>query len=150
MEQQVQLAKRRLEELVSFFGLNVEVEAAQTDEGVELGIASDATGRLIGRHGETLRALQHLVSMMMKDAAPGVRFTVDVGGYRRARAEKLGEMAQAAAAKAVETGEEVVLRPMNAAERRLVHMALHDSPEVETESRGEDPHRRIVIKKRSS
>lgn len=150
MEQQVRLAKRRLEELISFFGLNIEVEAEQTEEGVELSIASDSTGRLIGRHGETLRALQHLVSMMMKEAAPGVRFTVDVAGYRRAQAEKLGEMARAAAAKAMETGEEVVLRPMNAAERRLVHMTLHDSQDVETESRGEDPHRRIVIKKRSS
>jgi spoIIIJ-associated protein len=150
MEQQVQLAKRRLEELISFFGLNVAVEAEQVDEGVELQVLSDSTGRLIGRHGETLRALQHLVSMMMKEAAPGVRFTVDIAGYRKAQAEKLAEMAKEAAAKAVETGEEVVLRPMNAGERRLVHMALHDSEEVETESRGEDPYRRIVIKKRSS
>ena len=149
MEQQVQLAKRRLEDLIAFFGLNVAVEAKATDEGVWLEVLSDSTGRLIGRHGETLRALQHLVSMMMKDAAPGVRFTVDVAGYRRAQAEKLAEMAREAAARAVETGEEVVLRPMNAGERRLVHMALHDSDEVETESRGEDPHRRIVIKKRS-
>ena len=150
MEQQVQLAKRRLEDLIAFFGLNVAVEAQATDEGVTLEVLSDSTGRLIGRHGETLRALQHLVSMMMREAAPGVRFTVDVAGYRKAQADKLAEMAQTAAAKAVETGEEVVLRPMNPAERRLVHMALHDSQEVETESRGEDPHRRIVIKKRSS
>lgn len=144
----MQLAKRRLEELISFFGLNVSVAAEQTEDGVELQIESDATGRLIGHHGETLRSLQHLLNMMMREAAPGVRFVVDVGGYRKARAEQLADMARSAAAKAVETGEEVVLRPMNAAERRLVHMALADSKDVETESRGEDPHRRIVIKKR--
>ena len=148
--QYVELARRRLEEMVSFFGVNAEVEAEAAEDRVELNVATDATGRLIGHHGETLRALEYLLNIMMKEAAPEVRFSVDIAGYRKARAEQLTEYAKAQAAKVNETGEESVLRPMNPAERRLVHMALADSPEVETESRGEPPHRRIVIKKRSA
>lgn len=142
------LARRRLEELISFFGSNADIEVHEETGRVELDITSDATGKLIGHRGETLRSLEYLLSMMMKEAAPGIRFNIDVAGYRKARAAQLTEYAQNMAAKVAETGEEITLRPMNAAERRIVHMALADHPDVETESQGEDPHRRTIIKKR--
>ena len=145
---EIDLAKRRLEELISFFGSSADIEAHETDGRIELDITSDATGKLIGHRGETLRSLEYLLSMMMKETAPNTRFSIDVAGYRKARAHQLTEYAQNMAAKVVASGEEITLRPMNAAERRLVHMALADNTEVETESRGEDPHRRTVIKKR--
>ena len=146
----VALAQRRLEELVSFFGVNASTTATVNEEEsrIELNIDSDTTGRLIGHHGETLRALEYILNMMMKEAAPKVRFGVDVAGYRQARAEQIAEYAHKVASEVAETGEEVTLRPMNPAERRIVHMALADSTEVETESRGEPPHRLIVVKKR--
>ena len=143
-------AQHRLEELVSFFGVNAQTTVT-VDEGeqrVELDIASDTTGRLIGHHGETLRAIEYLLNMMMKEAAPNVRFGVDVAGYRQARAEQLADYARKVAAQVAQTGEEVTLRPLNPAERRIVHMTLADSPEVQTASHGEPPRRTLVIKKR--
>jgi spoIIIJ-associated protein len=145
----VALGKRRLEELISFFGLNVDVEASKTEEGLVLNIISAETGRLIGHHGETLRSIQYLVNMMLKDhMTERTRVIVDVAGYRQAHAEGLKHLAEQAATKVLETGQEEELRPMNAADRRLVHMAVADNPEIMTESRGEEPRRRIVIQKR--
>lgn len=143
-------AKRRLEELISFFGVNADASVAESDGRVELSVLSDTTGRLIGHRGETLRAIEYLVNMIMKEAAPGVRVGVDIGGYRQAQAHQLQTYAVGVAEKVIETGEEAVLRPMTAAERRLVHMALAELSGVETESRGEDPQRQVVIKKREA
>jgi spoIIIJ-associated protein len=148
MNETASLAKQRLEELVSFLGANVDVEATVTDEGIELDIASSAVSpRLIGHRGETLRALEFLVNQMVKrhdGAAP--RVSVDIAGYRAARRQTLEDMAQEIAARVKDTGNEEELKPMNPAERRIVHMALREIEGVETESRGEDRDRRIVVK----
>ena len=142
------IAKRRLEELVSFFGVNAEVEAQLTDEGIALAIAgSSSTPRLIGHHGETLRAIEYLVNQMTKRAdGESPRVSVDIAGYKQARRELLEQTAKDVAARVIESGAEEELAPMNAAERRIVHMALREIPAVATESRGEDKDRRIVVK----
>ena len=147
MSEVVDLAKKRVEEVVSFFGINVEVEAKETDDGIELDIAGSAsTPRLIGHRGETLRAIEYLVNQMVKRDHPvSPRVLLDVAGYREARKSSLEEMARTTAATVQETGEEVALRPMNPAERRIVHMALREIPEVHTESRGDDRSRHIVV-----
>ncbi len=141
------LAKVRLEELVAFLGVNVTVQAQETEDGIALDIAASAsTPRLIGHRGETLRSLEYLVNQIVKQAdntAP--RVSVDVAGYRAARRESLEEMAREVATRVVETGQEVELRPMNPAERRIVHMALREMEGIVTESRGEDRSRRIVV-----
>jgi spoIIIJ-associated protein len=141
-------AKQRLEEMVAFLGVNVHVEASETDEGTMLDIAaSPSTPRLIGHHGETLRALEYLVNQMARRTDPeGPRISVDIAGYRQARREALEEMAREVAKRVIESGREEELKPMNPAERRIVHMALREIDEVETESRGEDRDRRIVVK----
>jgi spoIIIJ-associated protein len=142
------VAKQRLEEIVSFFGINVDVEAEQTDDGIELNIGSSTSSpRLIGHRGETLRAIEFLVNQMVKHhdaAAP--RVLVDVAGYREARRQTLQDMATEIAARVKESGQEEELKPMNPAERRIVHMALREIDGVETESRGHDRERRIVVK----
>ncbi|HSX02858.1 MAG TPA: R3H domain-containing nucleic acid-binding protein [Candidatus Saccharimonadia bacterium] len=140
-------ARRRLEELVSFFGVNAEAEVRQTEEGIELDLASTpATPRLIGHRGETLRAIEFLVNQMIKHTdGDAPRVLVDVAGYKKARRASLEEMAREVAQRVVETGREEELKPMNPAERRIVHMALREIPEVATESRGEDRSRRIVV-----
>jgi len=142
------VAKQRLEELVSFFGANVEVDAELTDDGIELNIASSPfTPRLIGHRGETLRAIEFLVNQIIKrhdDTAP--RVLVDVAGYKRARRQSLEELAQEIADRVKTTGTEEELQPMNPAERRIVHMTLRDIEGIETESRGQDRQRRIVVK----
>ncbi len=142
------VAKQRLEEIVAFRGVNAHVEATETEEGIELAIAgSPATPQLIGHHGETLRAIEYVLNPMMKRTdGESPRVNVDVAGYRQARRESLEELAREVAERVKSSGDEEELKPMNAAERRIVHMALRDIPEVETESRGDDRDRRIVVK----
>jgi spoIIIJ-associated protein len=143
------LAKRRVEELVSFFEINADVKVTETDEAIELEILNnEATARLIGTRGETLRSIEHLVNMMVKRATTErVRVNLDVAGYKKARDAGLEKMATDAAQKVLATGEEEVLRPMSPSERRVVHLALKDSEGIVTESRGEDPRRFIVVQK---
>jgi spoIIIJ-associated protein len=142
------IAKQRLEELVSFFGANVTVEADLTDDGIELNIAgSTFTPRLIGHRGETLRAIEYLLGQMIKRIDPDApRILVDIAGYKQARRESLTELAQEIATRVKESGEEEALKPMNPAERRIVHMALREIEGIDTESRGEGQGRHIVVK----
>jgi spoIIIJ-associated protein len=143
------LAKVRLEELVSFLGANVDAKADLTDDGIELNIESSSVSpRLIGHRGETLRAIEYLVNQIVKhgEDPEAPRILVDIAGYRAARRQSLQEMAAEIAARVKETGAEEELKPMNPAERRIVHMALREIEGVETESRGADRDRRIVVK----
>lgn len=148
MTDTTQVAKQRLEELVSFFGANVDVTTEVTDDGIELSIESTPISpRLIGHRGETLRAIEFLVNQMVKaHDGDAPRVLVDIAGYRQARRESLLQMAQEIATRVKDTGAEEELKPMNPAERRIVHMALREIEGVETESRGYDRERRIVVK----
>ena len=152
MSEATAAAKRRLEEVVSFFEINADAQVAETDEGIELEIeASPATPRLIGHHGETLRAIEYLVNQMVKQvdgSAP--RVLVDVAGYRRGRREALELMAAEVGRRVVETGQAEELKPMSPAERRIVHMALRELPVSEPESAGELRGRRILVRPLSS
>lgn len=142
------LAKVRLEELISFMGANVDAKVDHTDDGIELNIESSTfSPRLIGHRGETLRAIEYLINQIVKRQDPDApRILVDVAGYKQARRQSLQEMAQEIAARVKETGTEEELKPMNPAERRIIHMALREIDGVETESRGTDRERRIVVK----
>ena len=148
MNDTIDYAKQRLEELVAFFGANVDVDAKLTDDGIELTIGSSSVSpRLIGHHGDTLRATEFLVGQMVKHhdaAAP--RVLLDVAGYRAARRESLQQLANEVADRVKESGEPEELKPMNPAERRIVHMTLREIEGIESESQGTDRHRRIVVK----
>lgn len=147
MSDTLEFAKLRLEELVSFFGINVSVAADVSDDGIELSIGSNpASPRLIGHRGETLRAIEYLLNQMVKaHDGDSPRVLVDVAGYKEARRQQLEEQAREAAARVVESGAEEELKPMNPADRRVVHMALREIAGVQTESRGDGHDRRIVV-----
>lgn len=149
MDDAAKLAKRRYEELVSFFGVNADAQISEAEGGIVLTIgATPITPRLIGHHGETLRALEYLVNQMVKQQHDdGPRINLDIAGYREARRRSLEDMARDVSSRVLATGQEEELRPMNPAERRIVHMALREHPEVATESRGEGRARRIVVKR---
>jgi spoIIIJ-associated protein len=148
MSNTLEFAKLRLEELVSFFGANVQVAADVTDDGIQLSIDNTpASPRLIGHRGETLRAIEYLLNQIVKahdSLAP--RILVDVAGYKEAQRQSLEELAREIAAKVKESGNEEELKPMNPADRRIVHMALREIEGVESESRGDGHDRRIVVK----
>lgn len=126
------------------YGVDVDVD----DDGtVHVDVQGGDPGRLIGKGGRTLAALEFLTNAVVnkvEDDVP-VRVSVDVGGYKKRRDERLRQVAQRAAARARKTGMAVELEPMSAAERRVVHVELADDPTVESESTGEGRDRRVVI-----
>ena len=148
MPELVDIAAAKTSELVAFFGINAAVTPVETEDGTTLNIeAPQASARLIGHHGETLRALEYVVNQMMKrvdGASP--RYLLDIAGYRDARRRTLEDLAREVATRVAETKLSEELRPMNPAERRIVHMALRELTDVATESIGEDKSRRIIIK----
>ncbi len=124
----------------------VEVEEVTEDE-IFVEIYGGDPGKIIGRAGRTLAALEYLTNAVVnRDESAGVRVNVDVGGYKRRRDARLRETAFNAAARVRKGGHAVELDPMSAAERRIVHMALADEPDVFTESSGDGPDRRVVVK----
>ncbi len=147
MEEAIQFAKKYLEDLLSFFGLNTDVYATtEDDEVIELNIPSThLNGFLIGQRGETMRALQYLVSNALKSAGyEQTRVNVDVAEYKKQRAERLAEKAEEWVKQVQDSGEEMELRPMNAADRRTVHRVAADAGLAST-SIGEGRDRRIVL-----
>jgi len=139
-----------LEKLLDLMGFHVTVavEAAETSRlnVTGEGDVREALGALIGRKGERLSALQHLVNLMLsKEMGGWTRVLVDVEDYRGRRERQLREIAERAARRVVETGKMLQLEPMPALERRWVHLALRNNPDVVTQSIGEEPNRRIVV-----
>jgi spoIIIJ-associated protein len=144
-------AQQFLEDLLTFFGVNTQVEASEEDDTIQLLVNSDSGGKLIGHRGENLAAMQYLVNMMIRQlTTERIYVHIDVGGYKKARTERIVGRALEIARDVEETGQPQVLPPMNAGERRQVHMALAELPGVETESQGEGRGRRITIRKRES
>ena len=142
--------KRILETVMGHLGFDATVEVAAGETSrlnvVAQGDDREALGALIGRKGERLSALQHLVNLMLsKEMGSWTRVLVDVEDYRGRRERQLRELADRAAAKVMETGKMLQLEPMPALERRWVHIALKSNPDVVTQSIGEEPNRRIVV-----
>lgn len=142
--------KRILETLIGHLGFDAVVEVAAGETSrlnvVAQGEDRDALGALIGRKGERLSALQHLVNLMLsKEMGAWTRVLVDVEDYRGRRERQLRELAERAAARVTETGKMLQLEPMPALERRWIHLTLRDDPNVVTQSIGEEPNRRVVL-----
>ena len=143
-----------LEELMRHLGFDVriDVDSGDTSRLNVVGNADshEALGALIGRKGERLSALQHLVNLMLsRRMGEWTRVLVDVEDYRGRRERQLRDIANRAAARVQETGKMLQLEPMPALERRWIHLALREHPDVATQSIGEEPNRRIVIIPRS-
>lgn len=147
MEASIQFAKKYIEDLLSFFGLNIDVYATSDDEVIELNIPSThLNGFLIGQRGENMRAMQFLVSSALKNNDFEVsRVSVDVADYKKQRAERLAQKAEGWVKLVQDKGEVMDLQPMNAADRRIVHRVASDAGIV-SESVGEGRDRHIVLK----
>lgn len=113
---------------------------------VHVDIRGNDLGVLIGRRSETLNALQLIASLIVSKAADQwVQLIVDVEGYRTRREHQLRQMARRIAEQAIKTGKRQVLEPMTPNERRIIHLELREHPDVETESIGEEPNRKVTI-----
>lgn len=148
-EESIAFAKKYVEDVLSFFGLNTDVRAGADEDVIEMSIPSTHLNAfLIGQHGDTLRNLQHLVSTTLRNKnAELVRVNIDVADYKRQRNDRLKEQAEAWIKKVRESGEAMHLKPMSAAERRIVHQTVSDYGDVETHSEGEGRDRHVVLSK---
>ena len=135
-----------LERVVSATGVEASIEVTEDDETLTGILEGEDLGLLIGHHGHTIDALEHLAfRIAYRDTEPRKRVTVDASGYRERRGAVLRRQADRAAGEALESGRPVALDAMTAAERRLVHEHLRDRHEVETYSEGEEPQRHLVV-----
>jgi len=142
------LIKETLEKMTfSDFTLGMREEAGSDGENLVFNVVSKESDLLIGQYGVNLRSLQHILrAMARRRTEEKLRFSVDVNDYRREKISSLADLARNMARQAVEEQGPVVLRPMSAYERRIVHMELAGNDQVKTESIGEGEERKIVIK----
>lgn len=148
MEDSILYAKKYLEDLLSFFGLNTDVYATNSDdEVIELHVpSSHLNGFLIGQHGDTLRSIQYMVSNALRNNNYEIsRVSIDIAEYKKQRSDRLASKAKEWLDKVKVSGESMQLKPMNAADRRTIHK-LAGEYGLETESEGEGKDRHIVIK----
>jgi spoIIIJ-associated protein len=147
MEESIQYAKKYLEDILSFFGLNTDVYATSEDDVIELEVPSThLNGFLIGQRGENMRALQFLVSNALKNRGyEYTRVNVDIADYKKQRAERLSERAEEWMKQVKESGKSMDLKPMNAVDRRTVHKLAQEYGLI-SESVGDGRDRHIVLK----
>ena len=139
-------AKVVLEEMLSLMGLAATVEVASDGDTSRLNVRGDDLGSLIGRRGEKLASLQHIVNLIVgRREGQHHRIAIDVENYRGRREQQLRDVADRAAKRVIQTGKIIQLEAMPAVERRIVHMALVENPRIRTQSVGVEPNRRIVV-----
>jgi len=146
-------AKTALERIIAGITDSAQVEGRVEGGTIYLNIRGDGSGLLIGRHGQTLDALQYIVGRIVgKQLGEKRMVVVDTERYRERRRESLEQISRRMAEKAKSTGRPVTLQPMNASDRRIVHLALKHDREIETRSEGEGGMRsiRIIPRKRGS
>ena len=139
-----------LERTVAAISASCTVTIAATDEQLVATLGGPDLGLLIGRHGQTIDALQYLANALAHRRGSERRVVVDAAGYRDRRETALHAMAQRTAERATATGSAVALEPMTAVERKVVHEFLKEDPEVETASEGSEPNRYVVVLPRRS
>ncbi len=147
MEEAILYAKKYLEDLLSFFGLNTDVYATSDDEVIQLNVPSThLNGFLIGQRGDNMRSLQYLTSTALKNNGyEHNRVNVDIADYKKQRAERLRDKAEVWVKQVRDSGEPMDLEPMNAADRRVVHQ-LAAEYSLTSDSSGEGRERHIVLK----
>lgn len=139
-----------LAEILAAMGLKAEVRPKGVSDGsIQLEVSGPDMGVVIGKHGSTINALQYLVGLIAhKRIGERVRVVVDAEDYRSRRERTLQDLAMSYARRVKETGQEAVLDALQSYERRIIHTALVDDPDVYTYSEGEEPDRRVVISPR--
>ncbi len=128
-------SKAIVEKILTSLGFSATVEEHQLEDGCLLDVKTEDSGRLIGRQGQTLADLQYITNRILFQADPtSPKVMVDVGGYRAQSREALVKKAKDAAEKVRRWGDAVELEPLSAFDRRIVHHALKDDPDIETQS----------------
>jgi spoIIIJ-associated protein len=149
VEEQARIAEEFLEGLVDAFGAEAEVDCTIDGDTVVLDVEGAQVGMLVGPKAVTLQAIEELVRTVVhrRTEGRGARINVDVGGYQVRRREQLSRFAVELAEKVRESGRTQELEPMSASDRKVVHDAIAELDGVATASEGEDPRRRVVVRR---
>jgi spoIIIJ-associated protein len=131
--------------ITAALGISCRVEISEGEDTIVATCSGRDLGLLIGRHGQTIDAIQYLCNAILARQGAGVSTVVDAAGYRARREATLGSLATSAAEQALRTGERVELEPMTAVERKIVHVSLQDYEGVETTSEGTEPNRFVIV-----
>lgn len=135
-----------LHEILSHMGLEAEIESRIINGSVHLTVSSDNPGILIGKHGQTLNAVEYLLNCILnRSSLVKKKVFVDAEGYRERREQMLTDLASRAAAKVKQTHQEIVLDPMPPRDRRIIHVTLQSDEDIRTYSRGEGMMRRVAV-----
>ena len=143
----IDLGVQFLENLFKAMKITVSVEKKKSEDGYVFDLHGDDLGVLIGKHGQTLDALQHLTNLAANRdlSQEKVRILLDVENYRKRREETLYRLANRLADKVKRFGDKIVLEPMSRHERKIIHTALQDDENIFTYSDGDEPYRKVVI-----
>lgn len=139
------IVRTLLERITAAVGVESRVVVEEDDETIRATLGGRELGVLIGRHGQTIDAVQYLANSFVFRAGVRKRVVVDAAGYRARREATLETVARRTARRVAETGEPEALEAMTPVERRIVHELLKDDPAVETVSEGTDPYRHVVV-----
>ena len=135
-----------LHEILSHMGLEAEIESQIINGSIHLTVSSDNPGILIGKHGQTLNAVEYLLNCILnRSSLVKKKVFVDAEGYRERREQMLMDLAYRAAAKVKQTHQEIVLDPMPPRDRRIIHVTLQSDEDIRTYSRGEGMMRRVAV-----
>ncbi|WP_295295913.1 RNA-binding cell elongation regulator Jag/EloR [Veillonella sp.] len=138
--------KQFLQDMFSKMGLSVQIEKMMTAEKITFQIHGEELGILIGKHGQTLDAIQYLTNLVAnKEVAGHCHIVVDVENYRSRREETLVNLAKRLASKVKRNRQKISLEPMSAFERKIIHLTLQNEVHIVTDSEGEEPYRHVVI-----
>lgn len=150
-KESIDLAVKTVQDIVSFFEVNLEVTSQLEDDIINIDISSsELNSLLIGRNAETLRSLQALVANVLHSNNAALnRVNIDIAGYKKQRAEKLAEKARGWIEEVRQTGDSYVAN-LNAADRRVVHQVATEYSDIKTFSEGEGRDRRLIIAQASS
>lgn len=143
--EEVRLVREFVQRAIHAIGADVTVSVSASEARVTAQCTGADVGLLIGKHGQTIDALQYLANAMVRAGGGDAEVVVDAAGYRARRTDALEKAARRASERASATGRRVSLDPMTAVERKIVHESLTDDPEVETESEGSEPNRYVVV-----
>lgn len=139
-------AEAFLADVFTCMGMRIEIEITRSDKIMNINLVGDHMGLIIGKHGDTLDALEHLVSLAVnRGDGDYVKVILDTENYREKRRATLVRLAENLASSISETKKKITLEPMSSNERRIIHATLQDNENVDTYSIGEEPYRKVVI-----
>lgn len=151
-QEQYEEAKQNIINFLNDFSKNFEdikYEIKQENEFLSVKINGEDSGKLIGYRGDTLNAMQSIISSIAnKNINSKIKVTLDIAEYRKKRERVLEELADKVARSVIKTGKAITLEPMPAYERKIIHSRLQDSNRVKTFSKGEEPYRKVVVSKK--